>query len=119
VLERGLGGETNLGDLSEHYYQAGSKEKCVCFSLLAGQGSLEEGKFPEAKEHFQKVLDATDGGGYEVERRFCREGMADAELGLGAVDSARSLYSGLLQSAASEEERARIQAKMTRILTNS
>jgi hypothetical protein len=45
VLERGLGEETKLGDLSEHFSQAGSKEKCVCFSLLAGQDSLEKGKF--------------------------------------------------------------------------
>jgi hypothetical protein len=53
-------------------------------------------------------------GGYEVEMRFCSEGIADAELGLGAVDSARTLYSNLLQSAASEDERTRIQSKITR-----
>jgi tetratricopeptide (TPR) repeat protein len=112
VLERGVGRDVPLDDLSEHYYQAERAEKCVCFSLLAGQRALAEGRWQGAREHFQKVLDATEGGGFPEERISSMEGIADADAALGRAEEARCWYRLLLDERPPTVVRDRVQRKM-------
>jgi hypothetical protein len=107
--------ETPIEELSKHYYEAGRKEKYVCFSQVAGEKSIDENKPLEAKRHFQKVLDATEKGGYEEDRRYDIEGIADADVILGDLISAWERYDLLLNLPLSEGEKGRVLKKRKKI----
>ena len=74
VLEQSMMREPPVEELSRHHDEAGRKEKSVCFSLLAGQKAMHEERPREVKDHFQKVLDATEKGGYDEERHIASGG---------------------------------------------
>lgn len=61
-------------EVSDHFYLAEVREKCVCFSLRVGHRALMNGSWQEAESHFQKVMDATDGVGFLEERPSSRRG---------------------------------------------
>lgn len=112
IIESEMMRDAPFDDLSEHYYMAESKDKCACFSLLAGQRALAEGRSQEAISHFQKVLDATEGGGCDEERSFSLERMADAEVALGKIAAARSRYEAVLRTSPAENIRERVKNKL-------
>lgn len=113
VLEGNMMGDAPFDDLSEHYYRAERMEKCVCFSLLAGNRALSGGDPQGARVHFQKVLDATDGGGFEEERLFSLEGIADVEMALGRPGLACSWYDEVLRRSPSEIVGTRVREKLS------
>lgn len=109
--------DSPFDDLSEHYYLAEKMEKCVCFSLLAGQRALSSGDHRSALDHFQKVLDATNGDGFEEERLFSLEGMADAEMMTDRALSACSRYDEVLRRSKHPAVLERVRAKRSRALS--
>lgn len=113
VLEGGVLMDTSFDDLSEHYYRAERAEKCVCFSLLAGQRALTERNYQRARDHFQKVLDAAGEGGHREERLLSIEGIADAEMAMGRGGQARYWYNLLLQEPLSPIVRERVLRKLS------
>jgi tetratricopeptide (TPR) repeat protein len=112
ILEKGLPNNELLGQLSWHFDEANENQKCIKYSLLAGNYCLRRKAIREAKSYFQLVLARTDGNPILVaERLEALEGLGD----LGAYQSSPrewySYYEQFLELNQDRKARARILAK--------
>jgi tetratricopeptide (TPR) repeat protein len=78
ALEDRLPDEGLLSQLSWHFNEAGEIDKCINYSLMAGESCLSKKAFKEARVFFQMVLERTnDDPKYLTERLRALEGMGD------------------------------------------
>ena len=93
-LEASSSGNLPYSDLAYHYACAGNKEKCLKYSLKAGQNELENFSNQQAIQHFTYVLQNIGADNTE-EKRIALDGLGDAYLASSMYDDAIKTFDKL------------------------
>ncbi len=118
ALEPGASKET-YGELSTHFYHAGDFQKCIRYSVLAGQNALEKFSLREADEYFQRVMRlAKDNPAFSEETLQALEGIADSSIRLGIAHQAMTYYKRFLEHCP-PRERGRVLRKLAGCLSDT
>jgi len=111
-LEKLLPDNSLLGALSWNFFQAQDKEKCIKYSILAGEHFLREAIFPEAIDQYKRALDAIpEDHNHDSKLLKALEGLGDAFHDSGSCLESSKYYDRFLKKSIVPKDVARIQMK--------
>lgn len=109
ILESRLPDESLYGELSLHFLNACVQEKCVVYSLLAGDSCVRKDAMREAIPYYQRVIDvARDDGAYSDAMLQALEGLGIANTEMCNYQAALLAFGDLLKLSMSAKDRARV-----------
>jgi len=111
-LENRLPDNSILGAISWNFFQAQDKEKCIKYSILAGENFLRDAIYPEAIEQFKRAVSSipTDAV-HESELLMALEGLGDAYRESGFSLESSKCYDRFLKQSNDLNNKARLQRK--------
>jgi tetratricopeptide (TPR) repeat protein len=113
LLEESATRERRYSELSYHFFNAKEAERCVRYSLLAGDETLSRGGAFEAIPYFQRALDIGPGTrDFDLNRVRAMEGLGDAYSFEGDAASASKLYEDVLKESLKGQDRASVLRKL-------
>jgi tetratricopeptide (TPR) repeat protein len=113
ILEKRMPDEQILGFISLHFYYAGMKEKCIKYSLLAGESSLNQLLELEAIPNFTRVLELSKGDtDKDAERMHALERLGDAYRIQMHYNTAGGYFEEFLKSCKNPRDRVRVLLKL-------
>jgi len=116
VLEGRLPDESLYTELSVHFCGAGETNKCITYSLLAGQSCIKRFATIEAIPYFQRVIEgAKDEPPLMEDKLQALEGLGDANKTTGLYDLALSFYDKFLELCRSPRDIVRVLRKSAEI----
>jgi tetratricopeptide (TPR) repeat protein len=112
ALENRLPDNTILSSLSWNFFQAQEREKCIRYSILAGEFFLQEGIFPEAIEQYKRALNAIPAEAtYESALLMILEGIGDTFRDCHSNLASSNFYDRFLHLSNAPKDIARVQRK--------
>ncbi|MDD1767437.1 MAG: AAA family ATPase [Methanomassiliicoccales archaeon] len=109
ILESRLPDESLYGELSLHFLNAGVQEKCVNYSLLAGDSCVRKGAMREAIPYYQRVIDvAREGGAHSDVMLQALEGLGIASIDTCNYQAALLAFDDFLKLSVRAKDRARV-----------
>jgi tetratricopeptide (TPR) repeat protein len=112
TLESMLPNDSVLGELSFHFYNSNVTDKCMKYSLMAGEACLRRLAMIEAVPYFERALEtAKADSSKQKERLQALEGLGDAYRGLYNAATAINFYNACLSEAEGQQSSARILRK--------
>jgi tetratricopeptide (TPR) repeat protein len=113
IMEQRTAGELQYGELSMHFCGASDKEKCVRYSLLAGQSSFNGFASWDALRYYRRALTGIgDDPLFLQEHLMASEGAADSGKALSLYDLAISAYEDCIRTTTDPQAKVRILRKM-------
>lgn len=113
LLEERVAEEKRYSELSYHFFNAREAERCVRYSLLAGDETLSRGGAAEAIPYFQRALDLGPGTkDFELAKVRAMEGLGDAYSFEGDAASASKLYEDVLKEPLKGQDKASVLRKL-------
>lgn len=111
VLEK-QSAESRAGELSHHFALAGDRRKSLRYSLIAGQDALSRYAVPEARDYFNRALDAAKHDSPVLKERLqALEGLGDAAGLDGLSQPALESFENFLKLSTESTDRARVLRK--------
>jgi predicted ATPase len=108
MLESRLPDETLYGELSAHFLNANIPDKCLKYSLLAGESCFRRDAMPEAIPYFQRVVDIAEETADDKEALLkALDGLGIANAELGNYQSALLSFEEYLRLSTNPRDRAR------------
>jgi predicted ATPase len=109
MLESRLPDETLYGELSAHFLNANIPDKCLKYSLLAGESCIRRDAMPEAIPYFKRAVDIAEDTADDKEallKALDELGIANVELG--NYQSALLSFEEYLRLSTNPRDRARV-----------
>lgn len=109
TLEKALPDNTLLSSLSWHFCKAREREKCLSYSIMAGESFMLESYFSEGITHFKRALESVpDDEGHLSQKRKVLEGLGDAYREQCLSAKSMEFYDLLLKITDDPRDRARV-----------